>query len=91
MADIGAGEGPKPETLLQLSAMLQTGLASAALLGEGRRRRMNLIRQEAQYRRWNGLVGAQAKAWMAKQRQLHCGPQLVGRTLPSLNPFQVAG
>jgi len=28
---------------------------------------------------------------VAKQGKLHCGPKLVGRTLPSLNPFQVAG
>jgi len=91
MSDIGPGERPKPEALLQLGAMLQAGLASAAVLGEGRQRCMDLIRQEAQHRRRDGLAGAQAKAWVAKQGKLHCGPKLVGRTLPSLNPFQVAG
>ncbi len=69
--------------LLQLASMFQAGLASAAVLGVSRQRCVDLIRQEAQHRRRNGLTGVQAKALPAKQGKFHCGPKLIGRAATS--------
>jgi superfamily II DNA or RNA helicase len=64
MADITAGERPKPETLMQRAGMLQAGLVPPGVPGESCRQRVDLVRQKAQHRRWDRLAGAKSEAWV---------------------------
>jgi len=71
--------------------MLQAGLVPPGGLGESYHRRVDLIRQKAQHRRWDSLAGAKSEAWVPEQRQLHRSAELISRAVPSVDPFQVVG
>jgi hypothetical protein len=91
MADIDAGEGPKLKTPMQLASMFQAGLVPPGVLSERSHGRVDLARQETQHRRWDGLAGAKSEAWVTEQRQLHRSAELIGRAVPSVDPFQIVG